>query len=216
MKKLTFIIVISFLLYTSVSIGQDNPLHYGVKLGLVNSTMAKNFQNLGYSRIGITGGAFASYDLKKSLSVEADVLYTQQGITNTLPLTTKNYPTSTNICFHTIEVPLLLSFNSHDIDGITPRIFLGHSFGYILSAIASNREQFDVAPVKYFYTKEDVSSKFNNLDFGIVMGIGISFKVGSHNLILDARYKFGYTNINTSAFDKYSNNALTITAGLTL
>ena len=178
--------------------------------------MAKNFQNLGYSRIGITGGAFASYDLKKSLSAGLEILYLQQGVTNTLPLTAKDYPTSTNICFHTIEVPLLLSFNSHDIDGITPRIFLGHSFGYILSAIASNREQFDVAPVKYFYTKENVTSKFNNLDFGIVMGIGIGFKAGSHNLILDARYKFGYTNINTSAFDKYSNNALTVTAGLTL
>lgn len=216
MKKLTFIIVISFLLYTSVSVGQDNPLHYGVKLGLVNSTMAKNFQSTSDNRIGITGGGFVNYDLKKSLSAGLEILYLQQGITNTAPLTAKNYPTSTNICFHTIEVPLLLSFNPHDIDGITPRIFLGHSFGYILSAIASNRILFDTAPAKYFYTKENVSDKFNNLDFGIVMGIGISFKAGSHNLILDARYKFGYTNINISAFDKYSNNALTVTAGIAL
>lgn len=216
MKNTTFILFISFMLYTSFSIGQDNPLHYGVKLGIVNSTMAKNCQSTSNNRVGFTGGCFASYDLKKSFLVEADLLYLQQGITNSLPLTAKDYPTSTNICFHTIEVPVLFIYNPRDVDGISPRVFFGHSFGYILSSIATNRLQFDTAPTKYFYTKEDVTSKFNNLDFGAVLGIGVSFKAGSHNLILDARYKFGYTNINTSAFDKYSNNALTITAGLTL
>lgn len=216
MKKLTFVSVISLLFYTSVSFGQDNPLHYGVKLGIANSNMAKNFQNTENSRIGFTGGVFASYDLKKAFSASLEILYLQQGVTNTLPLTTKDYPTSTNICFNTIEAPLLFIYNPRDMEGITPRFFAGHSFGYIINAIATNREQFDVAPVKYFFTKEDVTSKFNNLDFGVIVGMGIGFKAGSHNLIFDVRYKFGYTNINTSAFDKYSNNALTITAGLEL
>jgi hypothetical protein len=219
MKKLSAAIIMVIMaifcviVFSSQSNAQDKPLTFGAKVGISSSVFTRDFQAVSERLTGFSGGGFITYRITDFFAVGAELLYIQQGASGVILYDTLP-STSTTLTFHTIDLPVLLFFNVPDINGVSPKLFIGHSFGYNINVTGRNRTQIDNDPIMYVRGVHDMTNRYERLDFGAIAGVGVDFKTGKMVFSIDGRYRLGYTNMFLNDFDKTSFGYLSLNVGV--
>ncbi len=83
------------------------------------------------------------------------------------------------------ELPIMIKYNFQPSIMLVPYAMAGPSLGYLLSAKA-----------KFDRGEDDVKDQFENVDFSLGFGGGVSIPKGDLALFAEARYLLGLVNIN--------------------
>jgi len=212
--KIIVIAIFCSIYFSTHSNAQDKTLTFGGRAGISSSVFTKDYQAVSERLTGIMFGGFGTYRITNFFSVGVELLYIQQGASNLLFIDTIIPGTTTNLTFHTIDIPVLLIFNIPEMDKVNPKIFIGHSFGYNFRVNAASRMLLNDNPVIYANNYSDKTNRYERLDFGIVAGIGTDFKANNMIFTIDGRYRLGYTNIFLHNFDHTSFGYVCVSVGV--
>lgn len=169
MKKLAIILV---LLLATSAFAQG--LTFGVKGGINYATLSGDDVVDAEWKLGFAAGAVAAFDVMDMLVIQGEVLYSMKGAEYEGDI-------STDLTY--IEIPVLLKYTIPMEGMIAPNLFIGPSIGIILSAEAAD---------------EDIKDDTKSLDYGVVVGAGVDFDLGTGKVTVDARYNYGLTSIDDS------------------
>jgi hypothetical protein len=211
--NLIIMAIFCVIIFSSQSNAQDKPLNFGVKVGISSSVFTRDFQAVSERLTGFSGGGFVTYKITNFFSVGAELLYIQQGASNIMLIDTLPN-TSTNLTFHTIDLPVLLFFHVPDMNGISPKFFIGHAFGYNVKVYGRNRTQINNDPVMYVRGTHDLTNRYERLDFGGIAGVGVDFKTSKMLFSVDARYRLGYLNMFSDDFNQTSFGFVSLNVGV--
>ncbi len=103
--------------------------------------------------------------------------------------------------FNYVEVPFLLKYNTSfksAFNRVTISAMAGPSLSYARNAAGTNTRIFGGVPNARAseYTIEFKEEGIKRIDFGGQLGVQLGVQVGDGQLILDARYRRGFTNMN--------------------
>jgi hypothetical protein len=147
------------------------------------------------SRMGYVAGLGLNFPITSDnfFSIQPELLYIQQGTRLTAGSYGLNYA----------QLPLLLKINFGG-EGFPIYVNAGPSFGYLLNPPTR------IGDIAFNDPKR--------LDIGLQFGGGFGVKAGPGNVLLDARYGFGITNINNlatggDAANQSKNNVFQFTVG---
>lgn len=183
-------IIIILLLFTfNLASSQEAGLSFGPKLGANFSTLnADNVEASEESITGLTAGIFLELSASSGFSLQAELLYSEQGadLDSDLPAL------SQEVELDYLQLPLLGKYRLLKIFNV----HAGPQFGFLTNDFDS----------------DDLSIETEDLDISGVVGVGV--EVGK--LRADLRYHFGFTDAvkidNTEAKNQY----YTVTLGYNL
>lgn len=192
MKKA--IILVALLAIATPAAAQTDPV-FGAKVGI-------NFANLSFdpedeedaseNLTGFTVGALIVVPFNARFAFQPEVLYSRQGA--------KAEGVDARIKLDYINIPLLANINLSGGD-YPISLLVGPQLGFRTSAKAEFEDE-----------EEDVDDETESFDFGLVTGISATIR----NIVLDARYTWGLSNINALEDDdqKVKNRVFTISVGV--
>jgi len=184
MKKKLWIVFIMFWL-ACISGRQLLPADVGIKIGMssVNVNLSQEIPGVEFSsRSEFIFGAFFSVNLFKVLAVQPEVYYVKKGVNFT------EEEEFSEMEFSYLEIPVLLKFKIPIKGTITPGIFIG-------PYLAINTKA-RVLETEYGITTEiDMEEFAKSMDYGLVFGGCVEFKLNFGKLILDVRYNLGLVNV---------------------
>ncbi len=164
-------------------------ISYGAKVGMILSNITQTpveWEQDKSFKAGFTGGVFLNYAFNENFSIQPELLYTQKGVKDNLydGFITVDLTAS----FDYFELPVLAKYTFPWKKNFKPCIFAGPSFAYTIS---SNLE----VSALLFSAEIDFSDLTHVTDFGFVAGAGFDCPLGKGNLVFDARFQLGFTNV---------------------
>jgi opacity protein-like surface antigen len=135
------------------------------------------------SRMGFMGGL--GFESGGMVAFETDLLYSPGGVVikSADPANTGKITIAANA----VTLPIMVKVRF--LRGTTPYILAGGEIGYILNAkvilTASDGST----------NEEDAIEDINRLIYGVVFGGGVEMQAGGMNLLLEARYRLGLSNL---------------------
>jgi hypothetical protein len=144
--------------------------------------------------------AFVRYDFTKWVGAELELGWTQNSF---------NIETGRTNTFRTnnFQANALMNVRIPAISVYHPRFFFGPSYNYNAYSYQRMTGASEYGPYNIDQTVE-VTNLFNGSDFGVIVGAGLQFDLKFANLLLDARYRHGITQLrNTGGI---STNALAL------
>jgi hypothetical protein len=195
MRHITFALTV-LLATANPSAAQGHPL--GVKGGVSIATQQTeiNGERTSFdSRVGAVAGAFWTLPLGSRLDLQVEGLYTMKGAR----LSFRGIESTFALDY--IEVPVL----------VRARFGSGRTRYY---AAGGPSTAFRVrarmrTPFNGSVEERDVADQVEEVDFGIAAGGGV--EIG--RLVVDGRYTFGLTDVDTDTTSKTRNRAIAVTAG---
>jgi hypothetical protein len=191
-KHLIIVCMVVFGLF----LGQNAFAEFGLKAGLNFSTVSDTD---GDSKTGLIFGAFYSYELNDSFSIQPELLYIQNG----------NKAEEGGITFKTkldyLVIPVLAKFKFQGSETVKPYVLAGPYLGLKMSAKLS--------------AEGDGGSADTDLDgakgttFGVTFGAGIGVKMGDGNILVEARYNLGLSNIYDADYLDCKNRSFSLMVG---
>lgn len=216
MKKVTIAIVLLVCVFLK-SNGQDK-LSYGPMIGVSMTAFSDGFAPLvsDYA-FGYNVGANVNYQIIGLVGVNASVAYAKMGGKNMdLDLLNSNNSEilKRDIDLHTIDVNVLASiYVPFSIGSIQPKVLLGVGNAYNIQATSTHEREGSYGLQKTV-TTEDYTDRFKSYDIAAIGGIGAEFEFMGSLLLVDAKYRYGFTNINNVALkDEFNNTGLVLTVG---
>lgn len=178
--------LMSFALLVNGAATSAEEIYGGFKGGvnIANQSADPSDSELSDSRTGMAIGGYVGIPVNPMFAVQPEALFTMKGdqgdIAGSTGSTKLNY----------IEVPVLARVNFMTDAAAHPAIYAGPSVGVNISA-KSEMEGATESSV-------DIKDSVKPIDFGMVIGGGITFPVGQakRNVGLDLRYTMGLSNIN--------------------
>ena len=183
MKKVAIVLVLLFA--TSVF---AQGLAFGVKGGINYATLSGDDVGDVEWKLGLVAGAVAAFDVMDMLVIQGEVLYSMKGADSA----------DASLGLTYIEIPVLLKYNVPMAGMVSPNLFIGPSLGILLSADADG---------------EDVKEFFKGTDFGVVIGAGVDFDLGTGKVTLDARYNLGLTSLDDTDDADVKNSGISVMVG---
>lgn len=170
MKKLMFVLMVAAMTVFAASPLLAEGMMFGVKGGLNLSNVTGEDAGESSMKIGAVGGAFLCYSITEIFAIQPEVLFTMKGA--------KGDEDGTEVAWKVnyIEIPLLLKVKLPTEGNIKPALFAGPALGLLMSAKAED---------------EDMKDNMKSMDFGIVAGAGIGYKMEKGVLFAEARYEVG-------------------------
>lgn len=216
MKSLRRILLSLLLLAAVVPAGAQRYYRPTVHVGVKGGATLSNVQfTPGVEQTMLQGtefGIVARYSEEKIFGLMAEVKFTQRGWKENFKETDFKYQRRLNY----IEVPIMthINFGTKTFRGF---VNLGPSVSFMISSgIDSNFDYENPTSVSGFPVSNRHLNQMsmeikNKIDYGIVGGAGVEFRIGSRNaLMLEGRYYFGLGNIFPSAKkDEFSASRLT-------
>lgn len=135
------------------------------------------------SKMGFMGGL--GYEGGGMIAFELDLLYRPGG--TVLKATDPANKVKITISGTAISLPIMLKVRF--LRGTTPYILAGGEVGYLLN------QKVVVTAADGTTTEEDVTDNVNRLVYGLVFGGGVELQAGGMNLLLEARYLLGLSNL---------------------
>lgn len=132
------------------------------------------------SRFGFGIGGVLDRPLTGQFSLYAEPMYMQKG--GNVDISGEN----TTLKMSYFELPIMVKYHFQTSETLVPYAMAGPSLGYLLSAKADSENG----------GEEDIKDQFNNADFGLGFGGGVSIPKGDFALFAEARYLLGLANIN--------------------
>jgi hypothetical protein len=170
----------------------ENLFEIGLQGGLNSSTLTTNplRTNNKVNLIGWNAGIIFSIPLSKRISLQPEINYANHGIKYAYD---SDYE---KLTMKYVEMPLLFKYNI--INGGKGKIYLqaGGYGGYWLSAELENSTNQEVIKEQYPFD-DDISDGFkdNRFNYGLLVGIGASIKLGSGHIFIQSRYQHGLSDI---------------------
>jgi len=152
------------------------------------------------SLMGFMGGL--GFESGGRIAIEFDLLYSPGGAVLKNAEDTESKAKIT-ISGTAITAPILLKIRF--MPGTTPYLLAGGEIGYILNQKAIMTAEDGTK------TEEDITEEFNRLLYGVVFGGGIELQAGGMNVLLEARYRLGLSNLIKDADPGVSIKATAIT-----
>lgn len=166
---------------------QDSPLSLGPKVGLNYSDLTGDVSDeVGY-KLGFAGGAFLAYAFGDWFTLQPEVLYSQKGAKATQERLGEERTQTVSLDY--VEIPVLAVLTIPTQSILTPKVFAGPAFGFLISA--EDKREVNGVEVR----REDIKDGLKDYEVGIVFGGGLDVKVGPGAITTDLRYNFGVTNI---------------------
>ncbi len=200
----------------------------GINLASMNTNIAGSENS---SIIGIHGGITTRYQFMKKLSVGGDALFNTFGNKATTVLNVGNsnttVETTTTISYALVpiyinyEIPLtpkqLVPYRMKE-SFVSAHLYAGGYFGYALGATSGSTTTViygDGTPTEVTTTPSGTleTDTYNAIDFGIMAGAGVSFRLDDakrQRMGLDFRYYLGMSDFDVDAAATATNNAIGI------
>jgi hypothetical protein len=177
---------------------------FGIKAGLNFANMGGD-NSSGNSSTTLFGvGGFVAFNIQEKFNIQGELLYNQKGFK--MSGTTYGYAYTATQTFSYLDINVLAKYNIQVEGNIEPFIFAGPNLGILLSS----NSHIEVAGNS---SDNDIKSSMSGADFGLIIGAGISFKVGTGAILFDVRYDLGLANINATSTVSNTNQVFSITAG---
>lgn len=173
-KHLIIVCMVMFGLF----LGQNVYAEFGLKGGV-------NFANLtdgdGDTKTGLVFGAFYAYELNDSFSIQPELLYIQNGSKATEDGVTVKF----NMDY--LQIPVLAKLKFQGSETVQPYVLAGPYVGLKMSAklkaeAGDSSGETDLDGAK-------------GTDFGVTLGAGVAVKMGTGNILVEARYNMGLTKV---------------------
>lgn len=187
MRKLASLgTVLAFLLLFPISLyGQVN---LGFKGGMSLATMGgADVGDTGY-KAGLGVGAFLEFQVSDVVSIQPELFYMQRGAEDT-----EGGATYT-MAVDYVEIPVLLRLNVPVEGSVAPYFLVGPSIGF--KSGCELRYEEDGVEVRV--DCEEAEAEIKSIDFGGVVGAGLSFEAGPGNVTVGARYNYGFISLDDS------------------
>ncbi|MBI9052990.1 MAG: PorT family protein [Bacteroidales bacterium] len=180
---------------------------FGAKIGTTISTFT-NEQPHSNSLQGLKAGVFANYSFNENMAVQIEAEYSQEGgrlLYHDVPYlvgqdTWYNLDIENQeLVLHNVNIPILfkytLSLKNFDVVGL-----IGPDVGYNITAIANKEGTVftEVGGFNTYKSSEDVSSNIENFNVAATAGLGIEIPAGKFDLLIDVRYRYGFTSVYNS------------------
>jgi opacity protein-like surface antigen len=136
------------------------------------------------SKMGFMGGL--GFESGGRIAFELDLLYSPGGAVFKDAIDTASKERIT-ISGTAITAPIMVKIRF--MPGTTPYILAGGEIGYILN------QKVVVTDAAGVDTEADITDEINRLLYGVVFGGGVEMQVGGMNLLLEARYRLGLSNL---------------------
>lgn len=182
MKKIILAVTV---LFSVIATAQE----FGIKAGANLSSLSGDYGKETKLKPGIYAGVFAEFDFIEKMSIQAELLYSQQGVDNK-----KSY-LDRDLNF----LSLPITYNYYLIDKI--KVSAGLQLNYLIDAKdKTNFKDFDTTLPSGFYPNGEFKStdKYNKLSTDFVIGASYNIWKG---IYVDARYVFGVSKINKDIYD---------------
>lgn len=185
---------------TATAPNTNRKFRIGVRVGM-NFSNVSGFDGLSKMIFGMQSGIVADYTLPKNFSLQAGLLYTQQGFKMTG--TYVRQKSTRRWTLHYIQMPVNAQYKLA-LGSKTSLLFqAGTYFGFCFLGIASDKDI--TLPIRMGYSERDELKTF---DFGLGVGVGVQF----YGLQVGVGYNIGLYNLRPSNFsDKLRNHGLVIT-----
>jgi hypothetical protein len=151
-----------------------------------------------------TGGIF--FDVKLGfLSIEPEFLYTRMGAISEADTTRLEWR------FEYVQAPVLLKLNIVPVGPIRPFLYAGGYGSYLIKATGLMYVD-DVLvgdPV-------DLADTYQKYDYGVVGGVGLTFKVPGIAISIEGRYNYGLMNVlkDPAEGEAYKNRSIMALVGI--
>jgi len=195
MKKQLLSILVVLLVLFSVSQAQNLSIGPNIALNIASLNGKDVPSGLG-SKTGIMIGGFLNVPFGKMFALQPELAFTMKGGSGTIQ------GTNVTLTSNYIELPVLLKFYI-PLEGkqtIRPSLYAGPAIG--LNVAASETDQANGQTDNI-----DLNSKTKSIEFSLVFGGGVGFRLGTGILDLSLRYTVGLTTLDNSGQN------LTVTTG---
>ena len=205
MRKLAFLApCCAVLLFTPCSLSGQISLGFqgGLSLATVGGSDLDLFDP-GY-RKGFGLGAFLELPVGDVLSIQPEILYLQKGFHES------EQGVDVTFALDYVEIPVLLRINVPVEGTVAPYFLVGPALGFKAGCEVTGEE----GGVEVKVDCDEAEAEIKSLDFGGVVGGGISFEAGPGNIHVGARYNYGLTSLDDSGEDEdVKNRAFSFLAG---
>jgi hypothetical protein len=196
---------------------------FGVKAGATSATLHGNVSrwitlpnlniltDLKDSRTGFTGGVYANVSATPMLSVQVEALYAQKGGSGRASFTRNN------TTFVDADITIKLDYIEFPVLGMAtfPAGPLGIQ-GYGGFAIAYNASSETVVEVGGTSNTIDIGALVTGTDISAIVGLAVSYGVGSVKAVADGRFDYSLKDINSAGTGDIRNGTFFLTAGVTM
>jgi hypothetical protein len=156
---------------------------------------------------GYLVGGFLEYQFGNKISLQTELNYQKKGSKSTSEL--MGEVSTVRREFNYITVPLLVKGTFHDnkmSDNWNFNLFTGPYMGYLTSAHANTKYGSNTTSI-------DIENRAEKTDWGIVLGGGVTYKLGNRGaLVAELRYQLGLNRIDNQDKD-LRNKGMGITLG---
>lgn len=191
MKKILLTALVAVCAITANA--QDKKFRFGVKAGLniADQKFEQEAEINQKSKLGFHIGGVAEFAFTEHLSLQPEVLFSMQGTTF------EDAGDKLDLNVNYINVPVLFKYNNLGLKGLG--IGIGPQIGFMVSAKADDGED-----------KEDAKDLYKSTDFAAVANLEYELPIG---LFFQARYNYGFSNINDLGDNKIQNRVFQLSAG---
>ena len=189
MKKI--LVVAVMLIAFAASVGaQDKPaglVAKGLKAGLnIAGHRGNDTDEFHKNLTAFAFGGFITYQFHERVAVQPELLYMMRGA---------KWESGSDTWkgkYNYLEVPILFKFMIPTRGTVQPNVYVGPSFGFLLSA--TEEWSYDFGG-QIDSGSEDVKDYLKSPDIALAFGVGSSVALGQGNLMFEARYNLGLTKI---------------------
>lgn len=211
MKSLVMLLVVAAFCFLSggVALCQD-PLKFGLRGGVSISSLDIDPDAIELdSRTAFYGGGFLVVDLAGEWTIQAEVLYVPKGSEDTQMATDEDggalgeFTTTYQINY--LEFPILIKYTL----GSSPiHVIAGPSIAFKMSSkiTASN--------VPGFGEIDETWDGIASTDIGLIFGFGADLAVGFGEVVFDARYSLGMSNVYDPSGAEMKNRSILVSGGV--
>ncbi|MEO6694144.1 MAG: porin family protein [Ignavibacteria bacterium] len=201
--KRTIALIALFVISSFYTNAQSQSLSLGIEGGINISNITSTPAVTTNSRTGLIVGSVLDINVTPTITIAPGLRYVMKGWTST-PTAGVTFTDKLNY----LEVPVLLKVK-FPLTEVKPYLAAGPVLGIQLSA---TEEQTNGTQ----NTSQDISSLVESIDFGLLFGGGLDFRVGfKTDLFVQFGYELGLSNILKNATTQtIKNNGIQITGGV--
>ncbi len=224
MKKILFAVLCSISFVFAMQTAHAQKMGFGIKGGLNFSTLSGDFtpSTTTLNKESVTGyniGAYGYLGFNPLLALEAEVNYTQLGVKYSgivSQIGTSTTSITSNLTYNYIQIPILMRLQT----GFSDFKVWGNVGPYVGLSLGGNNKSLETKVIGGIagnitnLTPIDVPLKsgddIQSVDFGVMAGAGIGYKVGPGYITFDARYVLGLNKSFNSLTLGTTANSLTV------
>ena len=203
-KTATILIMLAALLFMTNGVAQVQlGLQAGANFGSFSMDPEISGVDLG-SRTGLVIGGIFSYNFSPMLALQVEPAYVQKGGTMTLEETEEGMRIKMVQALDAayLDVPVYLKVVLSD-GSVQPYLLGGMYLAFLMGDAKLTVDEVTIDGVDYTSEFSDLEEEVDatSTDYGIGVGGGVIFEVGSVNLFVEALYNLGLANINDDPDD---------------